>query len=189
MRHKWLSVVTASGVLSLIIAGCGQSQAQGSSGHPTAQTVVDIKTAMVKGHNEPVLTNAKGDTLYYFTKDTASHSACTGSCALIWPPLLAKNGISAPASIKSHFSILHDPNGPQVEYNGHLLYRYSGDTGPLQTHGEGLFGAWFVATPHLGQTGSQMSSHSSSMMSNSPSSSSYSYPSSSSSSSGSGYGY
>jgi predicted lipoprotein with Yx(FWY)xxD motif len=40
-------------------------------------------------------------------------------------------------------------NGNQVAYNGHLLYTFSGDGGPGQTRGEGLFGKWFVATPAL----------------------------------------
>jgi len=46
-----------------------------------------------------------------------------------------------------------DANGNQVEYNGHLLYAYSGDTAPGQTNGEGLLGKWFVATPGLAVQG------------------------------------
>jgi secreted repeat protein with Y-X4-D motif len=40
-------------------------------------------------------------------------------------------------------------NGQQVEYNGHPLYNYSGDTAPGQTNGEGIGGMWFVATTTL----------------------------------------
>jgi len=36
-----------------------------------------------------------------------------------------------------------------VQYNGHLLYTYSGDTAAGETTGEGLFGKWFVCTPGL----------------------------------------
>ncbi|HEY7850242.1 MAG TPA: hypothetical protein VIC27_09270, partial [Ktedonobacterales bacterium] len=39
--------------------------------------------------------------------------------------------------------------GSQVEYNGHPLYRYSGDSSQSDVKGEGLFGKWFVATNAL----------------------------------------
>ncbi|TMC88875.1 MAG: hypothetical protein E6J10_02220 [Chloroflexi bacterium] len=48
------------------------------------------------------------------------------------------------------------PNGckrQQVEYNGHPLYTYSGDTAPGRTNGEGLLGKWFVSTPSLSVQG------------------------------------
>jgi predicted lipoprotein with Yx(FWY)xxD motif len=40
-------------------------------------------------------------------------------------------------------------NGSQLEYNGHPLYTYSGDTGPGQTNGEGIGGVWHVVTSDL----------------------------------------
>ena len=46
-----------------------------------------------------------------------------------------------------------DINGNQIEYNGHPLYTFSGDSAPRQTNGEGLYGVWFVATPDLAVQG------------------------------------
>jgi len=43
-----------------------------------------------------------------------------------------------------------DGNGRQVEYDGHPLYRYAGDSGADQANGEGKGGVWFVATSSLG---------------------------------------
>jgi predicted lipoprotein with Yx(FWY)xxD motif len=34
-----------------------------------------------------MLTNAKGLTLYWFVPDTATKSACYGTCAAYWPPV------------------------------------------------------------------------------------------------------
>ncbi len=52
-------------------------------------------------------------------------------------------------ALAGKLSVVTDANGQQVEYNGHLLYTYSGDAAPGQTNGEGLFGKWFVATLDL----------------------------------------
>ena len=67
------------------------------------------------------------------------------------PPLVSTSS-GAPASasaLPGTLSVVTDANGQQVEYNGHMLYTYSGDTAPGQTHGEGIKGSWFVATTTL----------------------------------------
>jgi hypothetical protein len=48
-------------------------------------------------------------------------------------------------------------NGMQVLYNGHPLYRYSGDTAPGDTHGDGIEGKWHVATPNVAVNGGSTS--------------------------------
>jgi predicted lipoprotein with Yx(FWY)xxD motif len=120
---------------------------------PTSSSDALIKTttATVKGKSETILTDAQGKTLYYFTPDTATTTACTGSCAQTWPPLLA-SGSGAPTSattLPGKLTTVTTANGNQVEYNGHMLYTFAGDSGPGQTNGEGLFGKWFVVTPDL----------------------------------------
>ena len=98
-----------------------------------------------------VLTDAQGKTLYYFTADSATQPTCSSSCAQMWPPLLfTGSGVpTSSTSLPGKLSVQMDANGSQVEYNGHPLYTFSGDTAPGQTNGEGLFGMWFVATPNL----------------------------------------
>lgn len=155
--------------LMVILAACGSSTTTGSttstntggnttsaSPSPTSTTasssaLVKTTSATVKGKSEPVLTDAQGKTLYYFTADSATTSACTAACAQTWPPLLM-TGSGSPTSATSlsgSLSVQTTANGSQVEYNGHLLYTYAGDSAPGQTNGEGLFGKWFVATPNL----------------------------------------
>jgi predicted lipoprotein with Yx(FWY)xxD motif len=113
--------------------------------------VIQTTTATVKGQSETVLTDTKGKTLYYFTADSMTQPTCSSSCAQMWPPLLF-NGSGEPSSatpLAGKLSLQMDANGSQVEYNGHPLYTFSGDTASGQTNGEGLFGMWFVATPNL----------------------------------------
>ena len=114
-------------------------------------SVIKTATATVNGTSESILTNAQGLTLYYRTSDAPPSTVCSGGCAGAWPPLVM-SGSSAPtsaASLPGKLTIVADANGNQVEYNGHPLYTYSGDTGPGQTTGEGVGGVWHVVTLSL----------------------------------------
>jgi len=131
----------------------GSSSSTGSGGTTPSSSAAIIKTASatVNGQSVTILTNAQGMTLYYLKPDTATNSACTGTCASNWPPLVSTSS-GSPASanaLPGTLTVVTDANGQQVEYNGHPLYRYSGDTAPGQTNGEGIKGVWFVATSTL----------------------------------------
>jgi predicted lipoprotein with Yx(FWY)xxD motif len=140
----------------MAFAACRGSSYGGSTPAATTTTAsgssaaVKTATATVKGKAETILTNAQGKTLYHFTSDTATTSACTGTCTQTWHPLLVTSGAPTSATtLPGKLSAQTTANGNQVEYNGHLLYTYAGDSGPGQTNGEGLFGKWFVTTPNL----------------------------------------
>ncbi|HEX6481696.1 MAG TPA: hypothetical protein VF043_22870 [Ktedonobacteraceae bacterium] len=135
----------------------GQTNGQGLFGKwyvatpDMASYVVRVATVSVKGKSETVLTDPQGMTLYYFTPDTSAKIACTGGCAQAWPPLAFK-GSGTPAGdapLSGKLTVVSGANGTQIEYNGHPLYTYSGDTAAGQTNGQGLFGKWFVCTPGL----------------------------------------
>src|SRR5256885_16192833 len=103
------------------------------------------------GHRRPFSPVPGGRTLYSRTTDMPPTTVCSGGCASAWPPLLV-SGSSPPTSATSlpgKLSAQADANGTQVEYNGHPLYIYSGDTAPGQTTGEGIGGIWHVVTPSL----------------------------------------
>ena len=171
MILKHSLVIALSFFMAMFIAACGSYTTTGggpygsSSTNPPATAVpttassssVVIQTAAstVKGQSETILTNAERKTLYYFTADSATQSACSGNCAQMWPPLLSTGsaGPTSSTSLAGKLSVQMDANGNQVEYNGHPLYTFSGDTAPGQTNGEGLFGMWFVATPNLAVQG------------------------------------
>ena len=112
-----------------------------------------IQTAMatVKGTSETILTNTQGMSLYYRITDMPPTTVCSGGCASVWPPLLVSgsNTATSTTSLPGKLSVQADANGTQVEYNGHPLYTFSGDTAPGQTTGEGFAGIWHVVTPSL----------------------------------------
>jgi len=121
---------------------------------PTASTsgsLIKTASATVSGSSETILTNAQGLTLYYRTSDAPPSTVCSGGCAGAWPPLvMSGSGVpTSAASLPGKLTIVADANGNQVEYNGHPLYTYSGDSGPGQTTGEGVGGVWHVCTPSL----------------------------------------
>jgi predicted lipoprotein with Yx(FWY)xxD motif len=92
------------------------------------------------------LTDTAGKTLYYFTKDTAGTSACTGSCLATWPAFSA-DPVTAPSVLKpSDFSAVSRADGTkQTAFMGRPLYSYSGDAKPGDVNGQGFGGFWYVA--------------------------------------------
>jgi len=73
-------------------------------------------------------------------------TTCTGGCAQVWPPLLSPTGkVPASPGVMGSFGLLKRPDGGlQVTYNGMPLYRYVGDSGPGQSHGQGIGNVWFA---------------------------------------------
>ena len=96
-----------------------------------------------------IAVDATGRTLYLFMQDSGGKSACTGGCASTWPPLTITGSATAGAGIDaSKLGTISRPDGStQVTYNGHPLYRYSGDSAPGNTNGQGVGGNWFVVSP------------------------------------------
>lgn len=115
-----------------------------------------------------ILVDAQGRTLYLFRADTGPTSTCTGACATAWPPLTVTGAPSVGAGGNAALvgTTTRSDGSTQVTYNGHPLYRFSGDSGAGTTNGEGVsaFGAlWYVVSPSGNQvTGSSASSSSSS---------------------------
>jgi predicted lipoprotein with Yx(FWY)xxD motif len=79
----------------------------------------------------PHLVGPNGHTLYLFEDDKGTSSACTGSCAAIWPALSAPGTPSVGAGVDQIKLTTASGQAPsQVVYDGHLLYYFSGDANP-----------------------------------------------------------
>ncbi|MFD8479934.1 hypothetical protein [Kitasatospora sp. NPDC059673] len=146
----------AAGALAAaaLIAGCGSSGG-GSSSSTTMHSGSQAQTTLMTEHNGTLgtlVTDGQGFTLYRFDQDTNNPSAshCTGDCATLWPPELT-TGSGAPAlkGIDAKLvSTVTRPDGThQVTLNGWPLYRYTPDTKPGQTNGQGVGGTWWATTP------------------------------------------
>lgn len=101
-----------------------------------------------------VLTGVGGLTLYTFSPDTATSSACTSQgCVTAWPPFKAPADaqVVAASGVTGTLGTITRPDGSlQVTYDGHPLYYFAGDTAAGQTNGQAIDsfgGTWTVATP------------------------------------------
>jgi len=132
-------VIALSIFIAMFFAACGGSTTTGGGLYGGGTT-------------NPPATPPAGRTLYDLTADTPTSTACSGSCTTIWFPLLATGAPSSATPLPHQVSALTDANGQQVEYDGHLLYTFSGDTAAGQAQGEGIQsfgGIWHVVTPTL----------------------------------------
>ena len=143
MKAIGLIAIVAAAVA---LAGLGTASAASSSAS-SSTAVSTAKTGLGK-----IIVNGRGHTLYLFEKDKRGRSACSGSCAGYWPPLIAHGKPIATNGAKQSLigTIKRSHGARQVTYAGHPLYTYVLDTKRGQTLGEGstLFGAgWDALAP------------------------------------------
>src|SRR5262249_7889612 len=104
--------------------------ALGAGGFATAVSIAQTTTttgasiSLGKTKLGRVLVSTTGHTLYLFKKDKNGKSACNGSCAKFWPPLLRHGKPSLGSGVKaSMLGTTRRSNGSlQLTYNKHPLY-------------------------------------------------------------------
>jgi predicted lipoprotein with Yx(FWY)xxD motif len=161
------AVVAMAMLLLLGLAACGDdnndsSTASGGQSATTAAapvttaaaTATTAPAAVLKTANSgqfgTILVDATGKSLYTFDRDTSPTSACTGNCAVTWPPLLlpaGASGTSVPATgVTGKLAVSPRPDGgSQITLNDKPLYRYSGDANAGDVNGDGVGGIWHIA--------------------------------------------
>jgi predicted lipoprotein with Yx(FWY)xxD motif len=141
------------GVLAL--AGCGSSKKAATSTTPTATSSTSTSTTVAPANatvqvatvaGDQILVGANGMTLYLFEKDSGTTSACTGTCAGVWPALTAASPKAGTGVDAAKLSTANGQTANQVVYNGHLLYFFSGDTKPGDVNGTRI-ASWYPVKP------------------------------------------
>lgn len=124
-------------MIALLMVGAGIAQAK----HHTVK--VAEKAAIGK-----YLTDAEGKSLYYFTKDSAGRSACTGDCIARWP-IYFRDKVGAGAGLKEDefATIIREDGQKQSTFRGYPLYYWMGDNKAGETNGQGVKDVWFVINP------------------------------------------
>jgi predicted lipoprotein with Yx(FWY)xxD motif len=146
------------------MAACGGSDPEtetrgaASTAPPTrtAQpTATDAPARVTVGRSRlgPILVDANGRSLYFFTQDKPRRALCTSdylNCTTAWPPLMTTGRPRGQAGLKARLlGSIHrtKPTGSQVTYNRHPLYLYVEDTKPGDVKGQGMFNYWYVLAP------------------------------------------
>ena len=95
--------------------------------------------------NLKFIVDAKGNTLYLFTKDTPGVSNCIGNCSQIWPVFYSENIVGPSIMNSSNFGVITNSEGSrQTTYRQMPLYYYLNDTKRGDTNGQGVNNTWFV---------------------------------------------
>jgi predicted lipoprotein with Yx(FWY)xxD motif len=90
------------------------------------------------------LVDGAGMTLYWYDRDSAGTSNCTGVCANNWPPF------HAPADAKplgEWTVVARKDGGKQWAYKGKPLYTFYNDGDPGDVKGDGVNNVWHIAAP------------------------------------------
>src|SRR5438128_435053 len=126
-------MLTAMGltVLGMALAGCSSSKKTSTATTATTAATTTTAPPSVKvtqsSTQGAILTDTSGRSLYLFTKDTGTTSACTSTgCVATWPAYTATGTPVAGAGLDaSKLSTATGQVPNQVAYFGHLLYYFA----------------------------------------------------------------
>lgn len=154
-RLRFLAVPAAA---LLLLSACGGDDAGGTtspataaptSPAPDAPGTTDASTGpatVALSDDGTHLVSAEGRSLYLFTSDQGTTSACGSGCLENWPPLVAATPTAGEGVDAALLSSAAGAVADQVTYNGHLLYYFAGDLVPGDANGVGIPN-WYLVDP------------------------------------------
>jgi predicted lipoprotein with Yx(FWY)xxD motif/plastocyanin len=144
--------------LTMVMAACSSVPASTTT---TISTSITTSTAtnstttpaytvnlMSKADLGNYLVDAKGMSLYYFTKDSIGKSTATGNVLVAWP-IFNPASFVLPSSLNAtdFGTITREDGQKQATYKGWPLYYYAKDQASGDTLGQGVNNVWFVINP------------------------------------------
>ena len=140
-RSRPITFLASAAVIplaALAVAACGGGGAATAAPPPAPSktTTTPAQTATVRVAKSSlgwILVDSTGRTLYLFKADSGTTSACTGACAVAWPPLRtgATPAVAGGANAALVGTISRSDGARQVTYNGHPLYLFVKDQSPV----------------------------------------------------------
>ncbi len=117
-----------------------------TTGGATGGATGDAGIALADTSLGSILVDGAGRTLYLFTADSPTATACAADCLANWPPLPASAAPTLGAGLDAEdFTTVTAADGTeQVSFYGHPLYYFAGDAAPGDINGQGVGGKWYV---------------------------------------------
>ena len=117
-----------------------------SAAGTTAEAEVSVLVA--ESDLGQILTDADGNTIYYFANDSEGTSSCAGDCLANWPPVPAEGTPSPGAGVTAELGTATATDGTtMLTVNGFPAYYFAGDQAPGDTNGQGVGDVWYVFGP------------------------------------------
>src|SRR5438270_13019883 len=76
-------------LVALAVAACGGGGGAATAATPKTSSGASATVGVANSSLGSMLVNSNGHTLYPFKADVGATSACSGACAVAWPPLAA----------------------------------------------------------------------------------------------------
>jgi predicted lipoprotein with Yx(FWY)xxD motif len=133
-------------------SGSAMASSSASASPSGTSAMMTGTTALMTEHTAmgTVLATSQGYTVYRFSKDHGTTSACTGACAVAWPPVTGTPKAASGTSLSGKFGTITRSGGVrQATYNGYPLYTFKADTAPGDTRGNDVpsfGGTWYAVT-------------------------------------------
>jgi predicted lipoprotein with Yx(FWY)xxD motif len=144
--------------LVLLLAACTTSTGESSAPATTESTPSaaaesmapseaasgDATVAVAESDLGQILTDADGNTIYFFANDEEGTSNCEDDCLANWPPVevdspTGGDGVSAELGTSER-----SDGTSQLTVNGYPAYYFAGDQEAGDTNGQGVGGIWWV---------------------------------------------
>lgn len=111
-----------------------------------AESMADDASVLVADSDlGEILTDAEGNTIYYFANDSEDTSTCAGDCLANWPPVPAEGTPTAGDGVDAELGTTEATDGTtMLTVNGFPAYYFAGDSAAGDTNGQGVGGVWFV---------------------------------------------
>lgn len=160
MLPRWLALLCLLPLALAALVACGDDDDDDDTGPDDAATDPageatpaggdgggNLISITDSGDFGAILTDASGLALYTFDNDEDGVSNCYDQCATAWPPLTTDDdSVTAPESLDGELTLIERTDGTmQVALDGQPLYTYAADS-PGNVTGDGVGGAWHVAT-------------------------------------------
>ena len=140
--HVRMGILALPALLATLVA-CGNEAPQQVSQHDAA---VKAEVQIAQSDLGPILVDQSGRTLYAFTKDENSASACDADCIAVWPALTSESTVEAKDGVDAKL-VSKVEESSQAVYGKWPLYYYVGDKVAGDLNGQGVDDEWFAVAP------------------------------------------